>query len=209
MDESVPLYLRRYPGHDTLKGAEEWDRVTREVVLSRVRAPPPIRFFSPQESRALIALADTVIPQDDRPEHLRVPLVNFLDERLYRNEGRGYRYEDTPPDPELWRLVAAALDDEAQLHHGRDFAHLPPTERDHLFAEVADDDQKRSILWSRMGRWDIVLPYLLLEFASHYYGHPYGWNEIGFPGPRFPRIYARTVLDNPDEPKEAPHARRA
>ena len=53
-------------------------------------------------------------------------------------------------------------------------------------------------------RMDLASQLVIYEIVSTYYSHPYAWGEIGFPGPRFPRIYARTTRVNPGEAEEAP-----
>ena len=48
------------------------------------------------------AVCDRLIPQPDRPVD-PVPIVPFIDEKLHKNQGNGYRYEDMPPMREAWR----------------------------------------------------------------------------------------------------------
>jgi hypothetical protein len=198
MQEDVPLYRSRFPGYDVLAKAHEWDEVTRRVVLERVSSPPPIRFFRPHERETLQALFDTVLPQDDRPEGERVPILNFLDERLHARRGPGYRYHDVPPDPEMWRALVPALDDEARLGwRAEGFAALHPQERARLVGALMAGEA-RSPGWAKLPPRR-VLGLVVAEAVTHYYGHPLGWSEIGFGGPKFPGIYARTLRDNPDE----------
>ena len=93
-----------YPEFSTLRQQKFWDAKTREVVLDRVNNVPEIRFFSPEEARLLKAVCDRVLPQDDRDESHKIPIVPQIDKRLYENSHDGYRYEDMPPDREAFRL---------------------------------------------------------------------------------------------------------
>ncbi len=43
-----------------------------------------------------------------------VPIVPFIDEKLHKNRGDGYRYEGMPPMREAWRQGIKAIDDEAR-----------------------------------------------------------------------------------------------
>ena len=197
----VPLYLSRYPGYDVLAKSMGWDEVTRGVIEARVHDVPPIRFFTRHEAQTLQALADAVLPQDDRPPGLRVPIVPWLDARLHAQEGPGYRYEEMPPDPEFWRKLARALDAEAREGGSRPFAELHPQERERLVAALAKGETKARA-WDGLPparAWQLVLA----EMVTHYYAHPYAWSEIGFGGPKFPRIYPRPARDNEDEAQEA------
>lgn len=199
----TPLYASRYPGYDVLAKREAWDEVTRRVVEARVMDVPPFRFFTPREAQTLGALADVVLPQSDRPAGMRVPIVPWLDARLAEGEGPGYRFEEMPPDPELWRRLVRALDAEANEGWGRAFVEIAPSERERLVASVAAGEPK-SRAWEALPvarAWQLVLA----EFVTHYYAHPYAWSEIGFGGPKFPRIYPRPARDNEDEAEEVWH----
>src|SRR3954451_1871667 len=100
----------RYPDYDILEHAGHWDEATRKVVLARVHDVPPVRFFDAREAATVGALADVLTAQDCEP---RIPLVNFIDEKLFKGQGEGYRYFAMPDDRETWRGVAGGLDDEA------------------------------------------------------------------------------------------------
>ncbi|MFP5405956.1 MAG: gluconate 2-dehydrogenase subunit 3 family protein, partial [Gammaproteobacteria bacterium] len=86
-----------YPGFSTLGQRRFWDAATREVILDRVDNVPEIRYFDPQEARLLTAICDRVLPQDDRDESHKIPIVPQIDKRLHENSHDGYRYEDMPP----------------------------------------------------------------------------------------------------------------
>src|SRR5207253_5895316 len=106
----TPQMHGRYPDYDVLEQAGHWDEVTRRVVLGRVENVPPIRFFEPREARTLEAFCDVVMHQDAEP---RIPVLNYVDEKLHRAELDGYQYEGLPDDRETWRIVARALGEEA------------------------------------------------------------------------------------------------
>ncbi|MFN2517149.1 MAG: gluconate 2-dehydrogenase subunit 3 family protein, partial [Pyrinomonadaceae bacterium] len=78
-------FRSRYPGYNVLDkwSSPDWDDQTRAVVRQRLEDVPPIRFFSEQEVRTLTAVADRILPQSDRPETEKVPIVPRIDETLY------------------------------------------------------------------------------------------------------------------------------
>ena len=95
--ELTPGY---YPNFHTLDQQNYWDAATRTVVLDRVNNIPPIHFFNPQEVLTMQAVIDRILPQEDRTDENRIPILPFLDKRLHMNRIEGYRYEDMPSDQE-------------------------------------------------------------------------------------------------------------
>jgi hypothetical protein len=169
----------RYPDHDVLSQAGHWDAATREVVLDRVHNIPEIRFFTAREAATLRAFCDVVTAQDAEP---RIPVLNYVDEKLHRGEGDGYRYFDMPDDGETWRLVARGLEQES-------FEALSPDERLEVCGRFASGRLHGGV-WNRLNvsrAWSVVMRYVLEAF----YSHPWAWNEIGFGGPAYPRGYSR------------------
>src|SRR5579875_3015332 len=78
-----------YPGFETLSQQKYWDAATRQVVLDRVSKVPPIRFFTADEARTMLAVVDRILPQDDRTPDRRIPILPRLDERLFTNKLEG------------------------------------------------------------------------------------------------------------------------
>jgi hypothetical protein len=169
----------RFPGFDVLTRAEHWDEKTREVVLQRVDAVPAIEFFTSDEVRVLQPFTDVVMAQDEEP---RIPVLNFIDEKLAKGARDGYRYFALPDDDDLWRLVARGLDD----------AHFDTLALDAQRQFVDDFSQAKlhGEPWSEINvafAWEIVHR----DILAAYYSHPWAWNEIGFGGPAYPRGYSR------------------
>jgi hypothetical protein len=156
-------------------------------VLARVHAVPPVRFFGPREAATAGALCDTLTAQREEP---RIPVLNFVDEKLHQGDGDGYRHFDMPDDPDVWRIVLRGLDDEAQRRlDAPTFAALVASEQE---AIVEDFSRGRLFggAWATLNvkrAFEIVLRYALQAF----YSHPWAWNEIGFGGPAYPRGYSR------------------
>ena len=135
-----PLPRRAQPGYSpgfrTPDQQAFWDEATRRVVLDRVEAVPPIRFLSTEETALLRAILDRIIPQDDRDEAHRIPIVNYVDERLYTGRIDGYRFDDMPPDREAYRLALRGVDLIAQHMHGHPFIELSVRQQDEVLLSM-------------------------------------------------------------------------
>jgi hypothetical protein len=184
---TTPGDAGRFPGFDTLAEAGHWDEVTREMVRERVERVPPVRFFGAHEWVTVRALCDRLLAQDREP---RVPVAAFVDARLHAGDGDGYRYADMPEDGDTWRRSLAALDDDAQTRHGAPFAGLDVRRQRALLEGVRITNGDWHGLPGRQvfGLW-------LRYVTTAFYSHPWAWNEIGFPGPAYPRGYKTLTLD--------------
>ncbi len=127
-----------YPGFSTLSQKAFWDEATLEVVTMRVEQTPPIRYFTPDQAKFWRAVFDHLIPQYDRTPDRRIPIVEPLDQRLYRNQGIGYRYESMPPDREAFRLGEQAIDAEAKQRFGGAFLDLPQLQQELVLQAIHD-----------------------------------------------------------------------
>jgi Gluconate 2-dehydrogenase subunit 3 len=172
----------RFPGFDAAAQAARWDAVTAGVVLARLGMPPDIRFFSPAEEAIATALCDLLLGQSDAS---RLPVVNEIDARLAEKETDGWYYEDMPEDGTSWRLSLAALDADALSRYDRGFAGSSADDQAKLVQAVQD---LGSGDWHGLNAghvWSLWTRYACTAF----YAHPEAWNEIGFPGPAYPRGY--------------------
>ena len=81
-------FQTRYPRYNVLDkwSSPDWDDQTREVVRRRLEEVPEIRFFTAAEARTLAAVAERIIPQPDRRETEKIPIVPWIDEKLYEDD---------------------------------------------------------------------------------------------------------------------------
>jgi hypothetical protein len=150
-----------------------------------------ICFFSPDELEIITAVIDRVIPQDDRDDEHRIPVVAMIDERLHSGRIDGYRYEDMPPDGEAYRMGLRAIDGIAEVMYGRSFVTLSPHEQDSLLWTIHEDRPPGGEeIWNGLPA-DRFWLLLVSDAVDAYYAHPYAWDEIGFGGPAYPRGYFR------------------
>ena len=180
----TPQMVGRYPDYDVLSQVDHWDDVTRRVVLDRVETVPPIRFFDEAEARTLKAFCDVVTDQHAEP---RIPVLSYIDEKLFLGTRDGWQYYDVPDDDEVWRRVARGLGDAS-------FADLAPDQQ-HGFVHRFAKAQLHGGVWDTMNvarAFSVVMRYVVQAF----YAHPWAWNEIGFGGPAYPRGYA--AFGNPE-----------
>jgi len=198
-----------YPGFSTLSQQKFWDAATRRKVLERVAHPPPIRFFTPEEEMLMGVIADHLLPQHDRTPESRIPIVPWIDERLFLRHTPGYRFEDMPPDDEAYRLGFDAIQAMAQSSSGHAFVELSWAEQDKLLKSIHDGQPMHGAerIWRRMPVhrfWAL----LLQDCIEAYYAHPRAWDEVGFGGPAYPRAYMRLENGEP-EPWEVDERRYA
>lgn len=200
----------RFPGFDVLDQSSHWDPVTTGVVLSRVGMAPDIRFFTPTEQAIATALCDQLLGQiDDAGSDSRIPIVNLIDARLAEEQTDGWHYHDMPADGQAWRDTLAALDHAANEGFGTGFAACQRPHQASLIQTVQDcgagqwHDLNAKHVWSLWTRYA----------CTAFYSHPSAWNEMGFPGPAYPRGYKNrgylTRGVNQLEPFEVPDAKPA
>jgi len=182
----TPQMHGRYPDYDVLEQQEHWDEVTRRLVLARVTDVPPIRWFETAELETLTVFADLYLAQDSEP---RIPVMAFVDEKLFKGELDGYRYFDMPDDGETWRIVARGLDEEARRRGAERFPLLGVDDQLDVVRRFANGELHGGA-WNTLNvsrAWSVVTRHVLEQF----YSHPWAWNEIGFGGPAYPRGYSR------------------
>jgi hypothetical protein len=177
----------RFEDFDAVAQSDHWDDETKAVVFSRLAMKPPVAFFTPDEEAGARALLDRLLGQDDEP---KVPVLELIDARLLRHEGDGYRYHDMPDDWDAWKRSIAALDEDAVRSYHRGFAELDALRQKHLIERVRSAPDS----WHGMPGKRVFQ--LWMRYATTaFYSHPWAWNEIGFPGPAYPRGYKALGLD--------------
>ncbi|HEX5415550.1 MAG TPA: gluconate 2-dehydrogenase subunit 3 family protein [Chloroflexota bacterium] len=177
-----------YPGFDVMSQQERWDEATRELILRRVNEVPAIHFFDETEVRILSALAERVLPQNDRPPEQRIPIVPWIDQRCFNRVTDGWRFDNMPPDDEAWRLGLRGIDDVARLQFGRSFADLAEDDQGSVLRLVAQGDPPGEP-WRSLPARRFWIYIVLRQLCAVYYAHPVAWDEIGFGGPAYPRGY--------------------
>jgi gluconate 2-dehydrogenase subunit 3-like protein len=188
---TTPQMVGRYPDYDVLREVGHWDETTRRVVLARLQDIPKIAFFSEAEAATAGAFCDVVLAQDDEP---RIPVLNYVDQKLAQGNGDGWQYYDLPHDGETWRRVVRGLDEEAQRNAFDSYAAASlevQTEIVHRF----NKGELHGGTWETINvarAWKVVMRYACQAF----YSHPWAWNEIGFGGPAYPRGYG--AFGNPE-----------
>ncbi len=181
----------RFPGYDVLakRDTPSWDEPTRQVIDARLRTPLVPQFFTAIEWDVADALCRRIVALEDGAGG--TPLVALLDAKLLADHGDGFRESDMPYMPEAWRAALAALDAEARARRpGHGFAQLAGDAQDELLTQMQrgglDNDR-----WAAIDAKKFFERRVLVDVPALYYGHPAGWNAIGFGGPASPRGYVR------------------
>lgn len=180
-----------YPGFSTLDQSKYWDETTRAAIEQRLHEVPPVRFFSQEQAQLMEAVLARLVPQEDRSSDRQIPILPWIDQRLYRNELSGFRYETMPPDQEAYRLGLTAVSEMATQKFGRPFSALTDHQQDLLLKSIHDGQpEPNHPAWAQMDvhRWWAML---MEDAVSVYYAHPWAWDEVGFGGPSYPRGYMR------------------
>jgi hypothetical protein len=198
----TPQGRGRFPGFDVLSQVDAWDDVTAGAILARLNLPAGLAFFTPQEVGIAGPVLDLLLGQDADP---RVPVLAMIDERLATGETDGWHYDDMPEDADAWRQSLGWLDDDARAaHNGRGFADLVSTEQAELLQRVQDlsedgekwHDSQAKHVWSLWTRYA----------TTAFYSHPWAWNEMGYPGPAYPRGYLNPGVNSREKWEVPDHA---
>ena len=162
-----PQMIGRYPDYDVLDAVDTWDEATKQVVLARLDPPGPLRFFTAEEEPTLRAFCDTALAQDREP---RVPVAEFVDDKLAAGRLDGYQYADMPDDRDTWRIVLRGLDETARARYGKDgFAAAEPDTREAIVDDLAHSRLSGGA-WEQVNisrAWSVCMRAILSGFYSH------------------------------------------
>ena len=202
-EEQADAFVSRYPHFNVLGkwNTPDWDDQTRAVIRARLEQVPPIRFLTANEVTTLTTIVDRILPQPDRAEAERVPIVPWIDKRLFDDERDGYRQDNLPPQREAWRLALAAIDETARSFFHTRFADLDEASQDMILKRVQQGDPPGST-WRQVPPEVFFKKVLMYSILHIYYAHPAAWNEIGYHGPSSPRGYSR-IWDGGVDPWDA------
>ena len=189
---------RRFPGYSTLakRDTPSWNDATRKVVDKRLNEPPPRRFFTEDEWPILLAVCDRILPQPG-PARDKVPIANFIDQKMDKDQGDGFRVAGQPTMQEMWKRGLHAIDAEARLRFRAPFLDLPGGRQDDVLRMIQNDDV-RAAEWAEVPAKAFFQSRVQHDIVTYYYAHPRGWDEIGFGGPASPRGYVRMGFDRHD-----------
>jgi hypothetical protein len=155
-----------------------------------VGMPPDIRFFTPAEEAAATALCDRLLGQDEEGAP-RVEVVPQIDARLAEQETDGWRYTDMPEDGQAWRDSLGFLDEDSRSACSHELAGASVEDQRAVIQAVQDLGAKEWHGLNAAHVWSLWTRYACTAF----YAHPSAWNEIGFPGPAYPRGYKNPGVD--------------
>jgi hypothetical protein len=181
-------YGDRFPGFEVMDQRRHWDRVTAAVIGERLEPRAAPSAFTDSEQRTVELLVGLLLDLDTRISGL---LALQIGQRLEAGETDGWHYDDMPEDVVAWRRSLSALDEEARLRADLTFSSLDRHSRHRILAGVNGAGQA---MWHGMTGskvWNMWLRYA----CTAYYAHPEAWNEIGFPGPAYPRGYKNAGVD--------------
>jgi hypothetical protein len=187
-----------YPGHSTLAQKDHWDEATRKIVEKRADPDKPTHFFRGDEIATLQAVLNCVIPQDDRDDAHKIPVLAMLDEQMHARKFDGFIYDGTPEDDVTHREGLKAIQAIARARFETDFADLSLDDQETILLSIRDG--KPGPAWTCAGNlppkhyWST----LIKAAVSTYYAHPLAWDEIGFGGPAYPRGYMRLTEGRPE-----------
>ena len=187
-----PTFHTRYRGYNVLDkwSSTDWDDQTRAVVRRRLEEIPCIRFFTSEETELLEAVAERIVPQPDRGQAEKIPIVPWIDEKLYEDKRDGYRYKEMPPQQEAWRFGLRGINETAHALFEKEFVDLDPLSQDVVLTHVERGDPPGAA-WKLLPASRFFKDVLCITIVKIYYAHPLAWNEIGYNGPSSPRGHVR------------------
>src|SRR5205823_11417145 len=195
----------RYPDYNVIAKATspDWDEQTWQVVQERVKGDRSSRFLTDAEVATLEAVVDRVVPQSDRERENKVPIVPWIDAKLFHDQRDGYRYEGMPPQREAWRLAIEGFDQTARALYGSPFVELDSTRQDEVLRRIETGDTPGEA-WQKLPASRFFKSVLCVSVVKAYYSHPTASSEIGYSGPSSPRGHVRIWIGGVDswEPHE-------
>ncbi len=141
--------------------------------LQRKKTFAPV-FFDTETFNILSSVCMRLIPQKDRPKKIDLP--GLLDEQLSVGTGKGWRFNQLPPDKILYIRGLNGINETCELMYNKTFDLLAEEEQDAVLSDIQSGKPKGKI-WEQMP--GLFFQELLTLLTELYYSHPLAKEEIG------------------------------
>lgn len=164
---------------------------TRKVLLERIQHPAGKNiFFNDEQYHLLSVVCDLLL--DQKSGNRIVEIAYYIDQRLTENKKDGWRYNNMPPDGDMYRLGLTGIQESSMKMFDKPFLRLPKCDQLAVLLSVQNGKAGGST-WEKMSS-KTFFEELLSESAELFFSHPIvqadmgyvgmadakGWNKIGF-----------------------------
>ncbi len=151
--------------------------VTVSVLQKRIEIPASYQpaFFDQAEFRLLSVVCNLLIPQNNNTK--QVPLAVMFDKKMVSGKGKGWRYNELPPDSELFKKGLKAVEETSALMYNEKFIFLS-YEKQHNVLSIIQSGNAEGETWKNISA-ALYFKELLASVTELYYSHPVAKDEIG------------------------------
>lgn len=153
---------------------------TSKVLTDRLHKNFPGPKFFDKAQFDLLASISQILMGDEEQNIYHHQVAGLIDERLSQNKGDGWRYDEMPPDREMYLLGLKNLKNFCQELFERNFTHLKEEDKVEILGKIQNG--KVSEKWSKDLPPEKFFVELLAEIAENYYSFPEIQLEIGYAG---------------------------
>ena len=170
---------------------------TRHVMeqrMAKAKSSKPL-FFSAADFEMLSVICDLLVAQDFNNRFANIAI--FIDERLNDNTCDGWRYNEMPPDGQMYLQGLSAINDVAQHRFEMPFTTLDESQQSDILESLQSGTVEGPI-------WKVMPPQLffeelLAEATEIFYSFPAALEEIGYVGMADAKGWTKIGLNESDK----------
>ncbi len=136
------------------------------------------KFFNESQSELLAKVAQLLMGEDS--EDYNQKMAGFIDERLYLNKSDGWRYDEMPPDQEMYVKGLSGINEISFLVFKKDFQSLETHNQIEVLTKIQNGTAEGNS-WPNFSS-KIFFEELLAEVSEIYYSFPEIQLEMGYAG---------------------------
>ena len=151
--------------------------VTTSVLQKRLEIPALYQpaFFDPAEFKLLNIVCSLLIPQNYSDK--QVLLAVMFDQKMVSGQGKGWRYDELPPDNELFKKGLKAIEETSSSMYNEKFIFLS-YEKQHNVLSMIQSGKAEGEIWKNLSA-ALYFKELLASVTELYYSHPVAKDDIG------------------------------
>lgn len=152
---------------------------TRNVLLERMEVPVWRNvFFDDHEIQLLSIVCDLLIDQDSSNRVVEISL--YIDKRLAENKCDGWRYNEMPPDGEMYKMGLKGINTISIEKYNQPFIELKKEDQLTILLSIQQGKQTGSVFTNMSSA--LFFEELLTESAETFFSHPLVQADMGYVG---------------------------